>query len=132
MKEHGAYYAFMFFSFIGGRTYMKTFENIHQAFLKASEDCINESPKMEQQEMYILYCLYHGLSIESIDFSKFDFRAVESAEDRFEDCIRASDEDGNIRFLRESAWGTVDGMGTIVMGLLNLAGKRAKPSFPLI
>lgn len=111
---------------------MNIFENIHQAFLKTSEDCICGSPKMERDEMYILHCLYHRLPIELIDFSLFDFRAVESAKDRFEDCIQTSDEEGNIRFLRGSAWGTVDGMSTIMVELTNLTGKRAKPSFPLI
>lgn len=111
---------------------MNKIENIHQALLKASEDCIIESPQMEQQEMYILYCLYHELSIDRIDFSQFDYRAVDSAKDRFEDCIRTSDEEGNIRFLRQSAWGTVDAMGMIMTKFKNLAGKRVIPSFPLI
>ncbi|WP_084242438.1 hypothetical protein [Planomicrobium okeanokoites] len=111
---------------------MNKIENIHQALLKASEDCIIESPQMEQQEMYILYCLYHELSIDRIDFSQFDYRAVDSAKDRFEECIRTSDEEGNIRFLRQSAWGTVDAMCIIMTGFRSLAGKRVIPSFPLI
>lgn len=111
---------------------MKQFENIHKALLKASEDCITDSSEMEQAEMYILHCLYHTLSVEHIDFSKFQFRAVESAKERFEDCVRAEDEEGNVRFIRQSAWGTIDGMGHIMSGLDNLVGKRAKPSFPLI
>lgn len=111
---------------------MKTFEEIHQGLMKASEGNTVESTQREQEELYILHCLYHGAEVKAIDFSKFSFNAIESAKDLFEDCIATSDEDGNIRFNRRSAWATIAHMSHIIWNLQRTEGKRVKPSFPLI
>lgn len=111
---------------------MFDFERISRELHDLEAERGTEFLEMDQQEMYILHCLYHQLPPTDIDFSKFSSLAIDSAEERFEDSVQYEDEDGNVRFSRESSWATIDGMAGIMNNLESVKGRRVKPAFPLL
>lgn len=111
---------------------MVNFERVHEKLNEIPEDREQATSNMEQQEMYILHCLYHQLPTTDIDFSRFTVSAIDSAEAVFEDSVQFEDEDGNIRFMRDSAWGTIDATAHVMSNFESVKGIRFKPAFPLI
>lgn len=111
---------------------MYDFNRINEELMTNSQDCPTDSAALEAEELYILHCLFHRLSVSDIDFSKFSLPAVESALYSFQDSVRHEDEDEMIRFHRDSAWATTAYMAAIMWNFKKTPAKRDKPPFPLI
>lgn len=107
------------------------FKQLDAAFRKEAESCPKNSPDQEQ-EMYLIDCMANRYSIEEIDFSRFTLDAVDAAAELFEESIRAEDEDGTVRFFRDSAWATYNYMSKILWNFSRSETKKAVPPFPLI